>query len=74
MKINIWKVLHCVDVLLLFSYNKDGNVKIFHIGYAAAAAKTLQSCPTLCDPIDSCPRGSTVPEILQALKFISNAK
>jgi len=25
--------------------------------YAAAAAKSLQSCPTLCDPIDGCPPG-----------------
>ena len=33
---------------------------------AAAAAKSLQSCPTLCDPIDGSPSGSTVPEILQA--------
>ena len=33
---------------------------------AAAAAKSLQSCPTLCDPIDSSPPGSSVPEILQA--------
>ena len=32
---------------------------------AAAAAKLLQSCPTLCDPIDGCP-GSPVPGILQA--------
>ena len=30
------------------------------------AAKSLQSCPTLCDPIDSRPPGSTIPEILQA--------
>ena len=30
------------------------------------AAKSLQSCPTLCDPIDSSPPGSSVPEILQA--------
>ena len=31
----------------------------------AAAAKSLQSCPTLCDPIDSSPPGSSVPGILQ---------
>ena len=35
-------------------------------GPAAAAAKSLQSCPTLCDPIDSSPPGSPVPGILQA--------
>ena len=32
----------------------------------AAAAKSLQSCPTLCDPIDRSPLGSSVPGILQA--------
>ena len=38
----------------------------FRTGTAAAAAKSLQLCPTLCDPIDGSPSGSTVPEILQA--------
>ena len=33
---------------------------------AAAAAKSLQSCPTLCDPIDGSPPGSPIPGILQA--------
>ena len=33
---------------------------------AAAAAKSLQSCPTLCDPIDGSPPGFSVPGILQA--------
>ena len=33
---------------------------------AAAAAKSLQSCPTLCDPIDGSPPGSSIPGILQA--------
>ena len=35
--------------------------------YAAAAAKSLQSCPTLCDPIDGSPPGSPVPGIFQAI-------
>ena len=34
---------------------------------AAAAVKSLQSCPTLCDPIDGSPPGSPVPGILQAI-------
>ena len=38
----------------------------FVIAAAAAAAKSLQSCPTLCDPIDGSPPGSPVPGILQA--------
>ena len=33
---------------------------------AAATAKSLQSCPTLCDPIDGSPPGSPIPGILQA--------
>ena len=33
---------------------------------AAAAAKSLQSCPTLCNPIDGGPPGCAVPGILQA--------
>ena len=32
----------------------------------ASAAESLQSCPTLCDPIDGSPPGSPVPAILQA--------
>ena len=37
-----------------------------HLITAAAAAKSLQSCPTLCDPIDGSPSGSPIPGILQA--------
>ena len=37
-----------------------------HFSAGAAAAKSLQSCPTLCDPIDGSPPGSLVPGILQA--------
>ena len=36
---------------------------------SAAAAKSLQSCPTLCDPIDSSPQGSPIPGILQARRL-----
>ena len=40
---------------------------IYNLRYAdAAAAKSLQSCPTLCNPIDGSPPGSTVLGILQA--------
>ena len=38
---------------------------LIHIA-AGAAAKLLQSCPTLCDPIDGSPPGSPIPGILQA--------
>ena len=40
--------------------------QIMWLPLAAAAAKSLQSCPTLCDPIDSSPPGSPIPGILQA--------
>ena len=41
--------------------------------YPAATAKSLQSCPTLCNPIDGSPPGSAVPGILQArtLKWVA---
>ena len=53
------------------------HIKDCHVVYAAAAAaaKSLQSCPTLCDPIDGSPPGSSVPGILQAktLEWVSIA-
>ena len=40
---------------------------IYNLRYAdAAAAKSLQSCPTLCDPTEGSPPGSPIPGILQA--------
>ena len=39
---------------------------LHYIGAAAAAAKSLQLCPTLCDPIDGSPPGLPIPGILQA--------
>ena len=41
-------------------------IEVIMTAAAAAAAKSLQSCPTLCDPIDGSPPGSPVPGILQA--------
>ena len=58
--------------LLSFSYRADlvpMNSFSFRLPAAAAAAgtaKSLQSCPTLCDPIDGSPPGSPIPGILQA--------
>ena len=42
------------------------NLKHIAAAAAAAAAESLQSCPTLCDPIDGSPPGFPVPGILQA--------
>ena len=43
-----------------------GKSPFTHYGAAAAAAKSLQSCLTLCDPIDGSPPGSAVTGTLQA--------
>ena len=48
--------------LMLVRYKKP----YFGLQSAAADAKSLQSCQTLCDPIDGSPPGSTIPGILQA--------
>ena len=53
--------LSLVTVFILKSIFSD-----MSIAAATAAAKSLQSCPTLCDPIDSSPPGSPVSGILQA--------
>ena len=60
------------------SCKRDSRPVLFGFA-AAAAAKSLQSCPTLRDPIDGSPPGSPVPGILQARTlewvaiFFSNA-
>ena len=74
------KTVVCSDISnILFKWSKscDGskekesnsNILIS----SAAAAKSLQSCPTLCNPIDGSPSGSPVPGILQArtLEWVS---
>ena len=48
------------DYLSIFIWSGTSNL------YPPAAAKSIQSCPTLCDPIDGSPPGSPVPGILQA--------
>ena len=60
--LNIWKFM--VDVLL-----KPGLENFEHyllVCAVAATAKSLQSCPTLCDPIEGSPPGFPVPGIVQA--------
>ena len=46
------------------SLSHEAVIKIKILNNHAAAAKSLQSCPTLCDPIDGSPSGSLVPGIL----------
>ena len=52
--------------LLLVSLSMVSYMYVPIIYAAAAAAKSLQSCPTLCDPRDGSPPGSAIPGILQA--------
>ena len=57
-------------ILFTKKYRKKNHLKdLLDLNYAAAvavAAKLLQLCLTLCDPVDSSPLGSSVPGILQA--------
>ena len=79
--IDIYRTLHPKIMNFTFFSSTHGTFsRIDHIlghksAAAAAAAKSLQLCPTLCDPIDSSPPGSPVPGILQArtLEWAANA-
>ena len=60
--ISLWSSLFVIkQLVLLFS-----TATVLTILEEIAAAKSLQLCPTLCDPIDGSPPGSPVPGILQA--------
>ena len=59
--LNLTFPLFCFIIISFFILVFERNIV-----HAAAAAKSLQSCPTLCNPIDSSPLGSPVPGILQA--------
>ena len=68
-----WQIMfHYIQVGLFSRLNAISLVEtwfwniFWHVSAAAAAAKSLQLCPTLCDPIDGSPPGSTIPGILQA--------
>ena len=56
-------MVHIFDPLYLLFLHTLSSIQLLAV---AAAAKSLQSCPTLCDPIDGSPPGSTIPGILQA--------
>ena len=65
---NFWISLNIiyVEIIKTIFININSWNLYVNICYAAAAAKSLQSCPTLCDPIDGSPPGPAVPGILQA--------
>ena len=56
----------CVLLIAQMFHSKISEKNEIKTIIKATAAKLLQSCPTLCDPIDSSPPGSAVPGILQA--------
>ena len=62
LKLNIQKSKIMASGPITSWKREEGKVEVA----ATAAAKSLQSCPTLCDPIDSGPPGPPVPGILQA--------
>ena len=53
-------------MLCSFILVRSLNMAMGQAAAAAAAAKSLQSCPTLCSPIDGSPPGSAIPGTLQA--------
>ena len=61
-----WTQFGLSHLRFLILLQSDGGSNWLDIKHAATAAKSLQSCPTLCDPIDGSPPGSAVPGILQA--------
>ena len=61
-----FQIPHMIEIIWYLSFSFWLPLLGMLISAAAAAAKSLQSCPTLCDPIDGSPPGSPVPGILQA--------
>ena len=61
--ISYLSIIKCDSLLL---YTLSNPLRFYQVPPPAAAAKSLQSCPTLCDPIDGSPPGSPIPGILQA--------
>ena len=69
LEVLIQKLLLCASTLIRRKYVIKLLIYCVYRGIyfsAAAAAKSLQSCPTLCNPIDGSPPGSPIPGILQA--------
>ena len=63
---NISNLRYADDITLMAESEEELKSLLMKVKAAAAAAKLLQSCPTLCNPIDGSPSGSPIPGILQA--------
>ena len=70
MQVSITYLQHNINILtILLCFSNSKGLLLISLGVlaaAAAAAKLLQSCPTLRNPIDVSPPGSAIPGILQA--------
>ena len=53
-------------IIVIINKIEKNSEQVVILTAAATAAKSLQSCPTLCNPVDGSPPGSPVPGILQA--------
>ena len=62
----VWVIISLMSVTHKGYYDFGPEVSVADEDASAAAAESLQSCPTLCDPLDGSPLGSSVPGILQA--------
>ena len=65
-QLSIFRFLSPQELLSALHHSLSFTQDLTSLAASAAAAKSLQSCPTLCDTIDSSPLGSSVPGILQA--------
>ena len=63
---NINNPRYVYDTILMAESEEELKSLLMKVKSAAAAAKSLQLCPNLCDPIDGSPPGSPIPGILQA--------
>jgi len=61
-----WKQREIILLFLKLHPSTAFQISVDYAGAAAAAAKSLQSCPILCDPMDGSPPGSPIHGILQA--------